>query len=66
MIALLDISHPFGFYLTEIQKLCPFQPTAERRENFGPLEHIRFHHLTGDSVNTCLSETQKLIQFLQR
>ena len=44
MTALLDISNRLDFYHMEIQKLCPFPPTAERRENFGPLENVRFHH----------------------
>ena len=44
MTALLDIFHCFDFYLTEIQKLYPFSPTAERRENFGPLEQVSFRH----------------------
>ena len=44
MAALLDIFHRLDFYHTEIQKLYPFPLIAERRENFGPLELVSFHH----------------------
>jgi hypothetical protein len=43
MTALLDIFHRLDFYHTEIQKLYPFPPTAERKGNFGPLEQVSFH-----------------------
>ena len=42
--ARLDIFQRLDFYHTEIQKLYPLPPTAERRENFGPLEQVSFHH----------------------
>ena len=44
MTARLDIFIRLDFNDTEIQKVYPLPPTAERRENFGPLEQVSFHH----------------------